>query len=133
MAFAREPCPAGYLGGLTRRAVEREGLLRPGRPCLLVAIPMIHILRFRDGKAAEQWAVYDDMAALRQLGALPTHQTGQRQAPQPDDAHTRREQAVDQGIFLVLPCCPARPRIPETSCRSWRATARRATSAASGG
>ncbi len=36
-----------------------------------VAIPMVHILRFRDGKAAEHWAVHDLMAAMRQLGVLP--------------------------------------------------------------
>lgn len=36
-----------------------------------VATPMVHILRFRDGKAAEHWAVHNDMVTMRQLGALP--------------------------------------------------------------
>jgi predicted ester cyclase len=35
------------------------------------ATPMVHILRFRDGKAAEHWAVHDDMVTMRQLGVLP--------------------------------------------------------------
>jgi predicted ester cyclase len=45
-----------------------------------VATPMVHILRFRDGKAAEHWAVHDDMATMRQLGVLPPRPQG---APQP--------------------------------------------------
>src|SRR6266545_5364240 len=36
-----------------------------------VAIPMVHIVRFRNGKVAEHWAVHDDTAAMRQLGVLP--------------------------------------------------------------
>ncbi|MGN9913831.1 ester cyclase [Phytohabitans sp. LJ34] len=36
-----------------------------------VATPMVHILRFRDGKAAEHWAVHNDMVTMRQLGVLP--------------------------------------------------------------
>jgi predicted ester cyclase len=31
----------------------------------------VHILRFKDGKAAEHWGVRDDMAFMRQLGVLP--------------------------------------------------------------
>ena len=44
-----------------------------------VATPMVHLLRFRDGKASEHWAVHDDMATMRQLGVLP----GQPQHSQP--------------------------------------------------
>src|SRR5262245_57656490 len=36
-----------------------------------VTTPMIHILRFRDGKAADHWAVHDNMATMRQLGIRP--------------------------------------------------------------
>jgi predicted ester cyclase len=36
-----------------------------------VAIPMVHIVRFRNGKVAKHWAVHDDTAAMRQLGVLP--------------------------------------------------------------
>ena len=36
-----------------------------------VAYPYVHIVRFRDGKMAEHWGVRDDMALMRQLGALP--------------------------------------------------------------
>ena len=44
------------------------GIPPTGRP---VATPMVHILRFRDGKAAGHWAVHDDTATRRQLGAPP--------------------------------------------------------------
>ena len=30
-----------------------------------------HFLRFRDGKAIEQWSVRDDMTLMRQLGVVP--------------------------------------------------------------
>jgi predicted ester cyclase len=36
-----------------------------------IAMDYVHILRFRDGKAVEHWGVRDDMALMRQLGALP--------------------------------------------------------------
>lgn len=36
-----------------------------------VAVNYVHIVRFRDGKAVEYWSVRDDMALMRQLGALP--------------------------------------------------------------
>ena len=36
-----------------------------------VAYDYVHILRFRDGKAAEHWSVRDDMTLMRQLGVLP--------------------------------------------------------------
>jgi len=36
-----------------------------------VATPTIHIVRFRDGKVAEHWAVHNDMVTMRQLGAAP--------------------------------------------------------------
>jgi predicted ester cyclase len=37
-----------------------------------VATPMVHLLRFRDGKAAEHWAVHDDLATLRQTRSTST-------------------------------------------------------------
>ena len=36
-----------------------------------VAVDYVHIVRFSDGKAVEYWSVRDDMALMRQLGALP--------------------------------------------------------------
>ena len=59
-----------------RHSGDLMGIPPTNRP---VAIPMIHIVRFRDGKAAEHWAVHDDMATMRQLGALPA-------GPQPGHA-----------------------------------------------
>jgi predicted ester cyclase len=49
-----------------RHAGDLMGIPATGRA---VAIPMIHILRFSDGKAAEHWAIHDDAATMRQLGA----------------------------------------------------------------
>jgi predicted ester cyclase len=43
-----------------------------------VAVDYVHIVRFRSGKAVEYWSVRDDMALMRQLGALP-----ERPAPVP--------------------------------------------------
>jgi predicted ester cyclase len=37
------------------------------------AFRQAHIIRFRDGKGVESWAVRDDLGLLRQLGAVPTH------------------------------------------------------------
>jgi predicted ester cyclase len=37
-----------------------------------VAYQYVHFLRFRDGKAIEQWSVRDDMTLMRQLGMAPT-------------------------------------------------------------
>jgi predicted ester cyclase len=37
-----------------------------------VAYPYVHFLRFRDGKAIEQWSVRDDMTLMRQLGVVPS-------------------------------------------------------------
>jgi predicted ester cyclase len=51
-----------------RQTGDLMGIPPTNRP---VALPMVHIVRFRDGKAAEHWAVHDDMAAMRQLGVLP--------------------------------------------------------------
>jgi predicted ester cyclase len=34
-----------------------------------IVTPMVQLLRFRDGKVAEHWAIHDDLATLRQLGA----------------------------------------------------------------
>jgi len=59
-----------------RHAGDLMGIPPTGRP---VATPMIHILRFRDGKASDHWAVHDDMATMRQLGVRPAVQ----QEPQP--------------------------------------------------
>jgi len=36
-----------------------------------VAYAYVHIVKFRDGKAAEHWGVRDDMTLMRQLGVLP--------------------------------------------------------------
>jgi len=51
-----------------RHTGELMGIPPTDRP---VATPMVHILRFREGKAAEHWAVHDDMATMRQIGVLP--------------------------------------------------------------
>jgi predicted ester cyclase len=40
-----------------------------------VAVDYVHIVRFRGGKAVEYWSVRDDMALMRQLGALPERPT----------------------------------------------------------
>lgn len=36
-----------------------------------VAFDYVHIVRFRDGKSVEHWAVRDDLSLMRQLGVLP--------------------------------------------------------------
>lgn len=36
-----------------------------------VAYQYVHFLRYRDGKAIEQWSVRDDMTLMRQLGVVP--------------------------------------------------------------
>ena len=60
-----------------RHTGDLMGIPPTGRP---VATPMVHILRFRDGKASDHWAVHDDMATMRQLGVLPGRpQQGQPQ------------------------------------------------------
>ena len=60
-----------------RHTGDLMGIPPTGRP---VATPMVHILRFRDGKASDHWAVHDDMATMRQLGMLPGRpQQGQPQ------------------------------------------------------
>jgi predicted ester cyclase len=51
-----------------RHTGDLMGIPPTNRP---VATPMVHILRFRDGKASEHWAVHDDMATMRQLGVPP--------------------------------------------------------------
>jgi predicted ester cyclase len=45
------------------------GLAPTGRS---FASRQVHIVRFQDGKGIEHWAVRDDLAMLRQLGALPS-------------------------------------------------------------
>ena len=47
-----------------------------------VAYDYVHFLRFRDGKAIEQWSVRDDMTLMRQLGVIPDRP----QAPAPVEA-----------------------------------------------
>lgn len=49
----------------------------------VVAYDYIHILKFRDGKAAEHWGLRDDLALMRQLGVLPTTTVP---TPQTDEA-----------------------------------------------
>lgn len=44
-----------------------QGLAATGRP---FASEQVHILRFREGKAVEHWAVRDDLGMLRDLGVL---------------------------------------------------------------
>jgi predicted ester cyclase len=36
-----------------------------------VAYDYVHLLRFRDGKAVEHWAVRDSMTFMQQLGVMP--------------------------------------------------------------
>jgi predicted ester cyclase len=56
-----------------RHTGDLMGIPPTNRP---VATPMVHILRFRNGKASEHWAVHDDMVTMRQLGVLPTRPEG---------------------------------------------------------
>jgi predicted ester cyclase len=51
-----------------RHTGDLMGIPPTNRP---VAIPMVHIVRFQNGKAVEHWAVHDDMAAKRELGVVP--------------------------------------------------------------
>jgi predicted ester cyclase len=51
-----------------RHTGEFMGLAPTNRP---FAFRQVHIVRFQDGKGIEHWAVRDDLALLRQLGALP--------------------------------------------------------------
>jgi predicted ester cyclase len=50
-----------------RHTGEFMGLAPTGRP---FASRQVHIIRFQDGKGIEHWAVRDDLALLRQLGAV---------------------------------------------------------------
>jgi predicted ester cyclase len=52
-----------------RHTGEFMGLAPTGRS---FASRQVHIVRFQDGKGIEHWAVRDDLAMLRQLGALPS-------------------------------------------------------------
>ncbi|HEV8651442.1 MAG TPA: ester cyclase [Actinomycetes bacterium] len=45
------------------------GLAPTNRP---FAFRQVHIVRFEDGKGVEHWAVRDDLALMRQLGAVPS-------------------------------------------------------------
>lgn len=40
-----------------------------------VAYDYVHILKFREGKAAEHWSVRDDTTLMRQLGVAPERPT----------------------------------------------------------
>jgi predicted ester cyclase len=51
-----------------RHTGELMGIPPTGRE---VAYSYVHILRFRDGKAVEHWAVRDDATLMRQLGVAP--------------------------------------------------------------
>ncbi len=51
-----------------RQTGELMGIPPTGRE---VAYQYVHFLRFRDGKAIEQWSVRDDMTLMRQLGVVP--------------------------------------------------------------
>jgi len=51
-----------------RQTGDLMGIPPTGRE---VAYEYVHFLRFRDGKAIEQWSVRDDMTLMRQLGVVP--------------------------------------------------------------
>ena len=51
-----------------RQTGDLMGIPPTGRT---VAYPYVHFLRFRGGKAIEQWSVRDDMTLMRQLGVIP--------------------------------------------------------------
>jgi len=55
-----------------RQTGDLMGIAPTGRE---VNTPMVHILRFRDGLATEHWAVHDNLATMRQLGAPPARAT----------------------------------------------------------
>jgi predicted SnoaL-like aldol condensation-catalyzing enzyme len=38
-----------------------------------IATELAHMFRLQDGRIAEHWAVRDDLAAMQQLHALPSH------------------------------------------------------------
>jgi predicted ester cyclase len=52
-----------------RHTGEFMGLAPTNRP---FAFRQVHIVRFQDGKGVEHWAVRDDAALMRQLGAVPS-------------------------------------------------------------
>jgi predicted ester cyclase len=51
-----------------RHTGDLFGIAPTGRE---VAYEYVQFLRFRDGKAVEQWSVRDDMTLMRQLGVIP--------------------------------------------------------------
>ena len=56
----------------TMRGTQREaffGIPPTGRT---VEMTGIHILRIADGRIVEHWGINDDLALMRQLGAIPT-------------------------------------------------------------
>jgi predicted ester cyclase len=52
-----------------RHTGEFMGLAPTGHS---IAARQVHVVRFQGGKGIEHWAVRDDLAMLRQLGALPS-------------------------------------------------------------
>jgi predicted ester cyclase len=62
-----------------RHTGQYMGLAATNRP---FAFRQVHIIRFREGKGVESWAVRDDLGLVRQLGAFPS-QPGR---PVPADA-----------------------------------------------
>ena len=52
-----------------RHTGEFMGLAPTNRP---FAVRQVHIVRFEHGKGIEHWAVRDDLAMMRQLGAIPS-------------------------------------------------------------
>lgn len=54
----------------TMRATHSEDLMGIPATGRRVEVDFIHLLRFEGGRVKERWAVRDDMAMMRQLGAL---------------------------------------------------------------
>jgi predicted ester cyclase len=53
----------------TWQADNFRGIPTPkGKP---VSVELVHIFRVRDGKIVEHWAVRDDLALMKQVGAIP--------------------------------------------------------------
>jgi len=51
-----------------RHTGELMGIPPTNRP---VAFRQVHLVRFRDGRSIEHWAVRDDLTLMRQLGVVP--------------------------------------------------------------
>src|SRR6266516_2380275 len=59
-----DPLPDGWVG------VESTALIPPSAAGKPYSVKHIHIFRIADGLIAEHWAARDDLALLRQLGAI---------------------------------------------------------------